>query len=231
VPTYIISENSTAQNASGTLYSGVVDAKIKENSATTNYGSGFDLEPVAYSSGDHTATLIRFDGISNISASENVTSATLYGYLEADAGTAYDVTIEEMLQAWTEAGCTWNTYDGSNNWNTAGALGAGTDYDSTGLGTTSVGTTTGQYYALTLSAAHIEDIIDGTISSDEGFKLTQSSSINGFLFKVLTSSEGADGQRPELVLVTTAGGGGATTRKLVNGGLVNNGLVNGGLAA
>ena len=41
------------------------------------------------------------------------------------AGNAF---VYRLLQPWTEAGVTFNTYDGTNDWNVAGASGVGVDY-------------------------------------------------------------------------------------------------------
>jgi len=48
------------------------------------------------------------------------------------------VGLYRVTRSWTESGVTWNRYDGTNNWTTAGG-----DYDSTLLASTSVGTSSG----------------------------------------------------------------------------------------
>ncbi len=205
MPTYIITENTTAQNATGTQYTGVVENKIKDVIATTNEGSALDVEVNKYASGDHSHGLYRFDGLSNISASETVTSATLYLEQTYNGGGTYSIDLRRVLQAWTEGGSTWNTYDGTNSWNTGGCLGAGTDRESAIQSTTSVGSTNGVYYSWDCTSL-VSDIVDGTISSDEGFHLERADAGEDSDYKGFVSSEGADGSRPELVVVTTVGG-------------------------
>ena len=205
MPTYIITDNTTAQNATGTQYTGVVDNKIKDIAATTNNGSVGDVEINKYDSGDHSHGLYRFDGLSSISASETVTSATLYLYQTNNGGGTYSIDLRRVLQAWTESGSTWNTYDGTNAWNTGGCLGAGTDRNSTIEATTSVGSTNNTWYSWSITSL-VSDIVDGTISSDEGFPLERGDAGNDLDFKYFASCEATDGQRPELVVVTTTGG-------------------------
>lgn len=206
MPTYIITENTTAQNGTGTQYTGVVETKIQEVNPTTNFGTATSLDLDKYASNDHTHGVIRFDGLSNISSSETVTSATLYLYQASTLGSStYSYALRRVLQAWTESGATWNTYDGTNNWNTSGCLGAGTDRLSTTESVTAIASTTGQYYALDCTSL-VSDIVDGTISSDEGFHLERNDTGEDFESKSFSSSQATDGQRPELVVVTTTGG-------------------------
>ncbi len=61
----------------------------------------------------------------------------LYCYLEGNVG---DIRAHKLTRTnWTELGCTWNNYDGSNAW--IGGGGAEGDYDITAIHTTEVLTT------------------------------------------------------------------------------------------
>lgn len=205
MPTDVITENTTAQNATAdSIYAGVVETKIKENTPATAFGAGTNIEVGKFGAGDFFHGLIRFDGLSNIPSSATISAATLYLYQEFSSGT-YSIDLRRMLQAWTEAGATWNTYDGTSAWNTAGATGAGTDRVSAVESTTSV-SSAGGYHAFDCTSL-VQDVVDGTIPSDEGFHLEQNGATTG-TFKGFTASESVDGQRPELVVVYTTGGGG-----------------------
>lgn len=210
--TDVITENITVQNATAdNQYSGLADTMIVETEPTNNFNSGYrsdGIEVTKFGSGDHNHTIIRGDGLSNISSSATVSSATLYIY-QSGNNASYSVDLRRMLQAWTDSGATWNTHNGTpttGDWNTGGALGAGTDRTSTPESTTSIGTTNSVYYALDCTSL-VQDIIDGTISSDEGFHLERNGAGEDSTFKLFTSSSGTDGQRPELVVVYTVGGG------------------------
>lgn len=207
--TAVITANTTAQNATpDNQYTGVADTRLREGSPTTNYGSDVNIEVVKYGVGDHTHALLRFDGLSNIPSNAVVSSATLYIYQNAQFDNTHSIDLRRMLQAWTEAGATWNTYNGTNSWNTAGALGAATDRVAAVESTTSIGTAL-QYYGLDCTSL-VQDIVDGTIVSDEGFHLERNGTGNDGKFKTFTASNGTDGQRPELVVVYTTPPAGPT---------------------
>ena len=229
--TDVITENTTVQNATAdSQYTGLADTMMVESEPTNNFNSGYrsdGIEVTKFGSGDHNHTIIRGDGLSNISSSATVSAATLYIY-QSGNNSSYSIDLRRMLQAWTDSGATWNRYDGTSDWNTGGALGAGTDRTSTPESTTSVGTTNSIYYGLDCTSL-VQDIIDGTIASDEGFHLERNSAGNDSTFKLFTSSSGTDGQRPELVVVYTTGGGGATGTRLLANRLLTNILLNKGL--
>lgn len=71
-----------------------------------------------------------------------------------------------MIRAST-ADCTWNTYDGSNNWGTAGAHNTSSDAEATDIGNAYVTATqvTG-YFDLTLTTSKIQELFDGTMTNN-----------------------------------------------------------------
>jgi hypothetical protein len=78
-------------------------------------------------------SLIKFD-VSSIPADATVTSSKII--VTCRTGTASDtVQLHRVLLPWTEGGATWNTYDGTNSWGTAGAGSTESDYNDTLLGT------------------------------------------------------------------------------------------------
>lgn len=210
MPTDVITDNTTAQNATpDSLYSGCEDIKIVEADPTINYSSGFDNESLdvhKFGFSDHAHSLLRFTGLSNIAASSTVSAATLYIYQKTASGATYSIDLRRVLQSWVEAQGTWNIYSTGNNWNTAGCLGAGTDRVAAVVGTSAtIGLTTGAYYSVDCTSL-VQDIIDGTIASDEGFHLERTDAGNDGGFKAFSSSRDTDGQRPELVVTYTTGG-------------------------
>jgi hypothetical protein len=102
------------------------DTRIKENSANTNYGTDINIEVSNYGVGDTSNVLIEFD-VSSIPAGSTIDSATLSIYNPLLVG-SFTMAIYRLLVSWTEAGATWNSRNGTNNWSTAGAQGSGTDH-------------------------------------------------------------------------------------------------------
>lgn len=216
MPTVVIGNNT------GDDYSGVDDTHIKESHATNNYGSNSTYETTKYASSDHTHSLIRFSGLSSISGTVSVSSATLYQRLSAQDGSAnaYTVTIRLLLRNWiegTQAGddrsndlpysCCYNEYGGGNSWTSAGALSNGNDRSSTSSGDFAV---TGDYGYQSFSseqfATDVENIINESISNN-GWHGERTDSQDDSRYKVFISSEGADGQRPYLSVTYTESGG------------------------
>ena len=77
--------------------------------------------------------LIRFD-LSSLPADALISSATLSLYAVLDASdNARTCRVYRQLRAWTEAGATHNTYNGVDNWQTAGGFGAA-DCEQTDIG-------------------------------------------------------------------------------------------------
>ena len=203
--TSIITENTSAQNATGDLYSGVEDNNLLEQFPTFNDDSNGSLRVYKGTSGQHAHTLIRFTGLSNIPSTDTVTSATLYLRLRSGGGTGtYTIDLRRALQPWTAGGSTWETYDGTNAWDTDGCLGDGVDRVATVVGSVSVGTTD-QYYGIDCTSL-VQDIVDGTISSDEGFHIERADSGGDGNDKRFNSSDDpTTTQRPELVVIHEAG--------------------------
>jgi hypothetical protein len=213
MPIDVITENTTVQNATAdNQYSGCEDVMIVRTEATNNFSSGYRsnlLEASSFNTvNDINKAILRFTDLSNIPASATITSATLYLYQSANSGDTYNVALHRVLQAWVESQATWNIYSTGNSWTTAGADSDGNDRVGTAESSTSVGTSAA-YYGLDCTSL-VQDIVDGTISSDEGF-LIEVASPTSTWFKVFQSSRGTDGQRPELVVNYTTGGGGTDT--------------------
>ena len=72
--------------------------------------------------------LIQFD-LSAIPSSALVQSASLELFASSNGGSAATIEVFRLTRDWTEDGVTWESYNGSNNWTTAGG-----DFDSQMLG-------------------------------------------------------------------------------------------------
>lgn len=194
----------------GADFGGVADAQIKEGAATTNYGSGNDIEVTKYDSGDWTTTLIAFSGLSNIPSGSTINAASIFLYQSAAdiANGTYVVSAKRLLRAWVEAQATWNIWATSNNWTTGGAFGDATDRVATVSGATAgLDLATGAYKELVLNSTGLADVsgfVNGSLSN-YGWMLERTDASNDFGFRTFRSSDWSTAaQRPYLSVDYTA---------------------------
>ena len=101
---------------------------LYEGLATTNYGTNAELSLGISGASQARRSLVRFpslpSGVSGV-------SSVVFSLFSSSEGmsNARSVYIAASKRAWTQAGATWNKYDGTNDWGTAGAMNA-SDYDS-----------------------------------------------------------------------------------------------------
>lgn len=142
--------------------------------------------------------LIKFD-LSTLPSSALISSTTLSLYANFDgSNNSRDLRVYRQKKAWTETGATWNKYDGTNNWTTAGG------FDSADCEQTDIG-------SRTFSASE-------TINQFKDWSLTPTTKAgldlgNGWLMKADTESDDeyqfADSEnataanRPKFVVVYT----------------------------
>lgn len=181
------------------------DTYVQINAATTNYGTNDTMAIRSSGGSSERHALLKFD-LSSIPAGAVCNSATLYLYND---GTPYVATetIYEILAAnaaWTEAGATWNTKDGTNNWagGNTGCGTSGTDRSATSIGafTTAAGDTNpGQEYVTALTTTRVDDWFGGSIN----IEIESSDNHSEY---VGSSDHATTGYRPKLVIAYTAGG-------------------------
>ena len=137
-----VSETTYAQTT--VTLSPTKDALLSSYGPNNNYGINSEL--LLRRDGDDYVSLIQFD-LSSIPSNATITNAQLQLYKYDETTSAATVNVHAMKQAWVEGtknssapadGATWNTYNGTNAWQTAGAAGAN-DYESTVAATQSVG--------------------------------------------------------------------------------------------
>lgn len=172
------------------------DSFINSNAPTTNYGTDGSFY-VGQTTGQIFRGLVQFD-LSTIPSYASVVSAFLYLTITVDRSTtARTFRVYRMKQAWTEAGVTWNRYDGVNNWpGGAGGFGA-SDCENTDCGTCAYGAADSGEKTYTLTPGLIQELISGAFTN------------NGFMVKADTensdcyqhsSSGGVAASRPKLVI-------------------------------
>ncbi len=151
--------------------------------------------------------LIKFD-LSTVP--EHFTSATLSLYYESQGtgGTESTVKVYRIKRAWTEGtqdgsdnndGATWNEYNGSNAWQTAGATGVN-DYDSSEIGTATVpGAATNDFIDIALTPTNKTDL---DLGNGWMLMLTDETTLT---IIGLTASDGVAAQRPKLTFTLLGG--------------------------
>ncbi len=127
MPTYVISKGGAVDTP---------DASINSENPDTNYGDPVVPEwRVAWNgtTGSVWRAIIEFD-ISEILSFETVVSAELKVYSLYFTALSGDAIVYRLTEPnWTEMGCTWNTYDGAYEWETAYGGGDFTTDDPVGV--------------------------------------------------------------------------------------------------
>lgn len=144
----------------------VNDTYIEGTAATTNFDAGATLAlgvVIGKSGGGPDRILVEFTS-ALAAATWTITDATLTLTCYGAAAITAAATVYRLTQSFTEAGATYNTYDGTNNW--PGGAGGGGDIDTT-AGRTPNFTTPGATGALNIGggagdemAALVQDCID-----------------------------------------------------------------------
>lgn len=101
------------------------DTYMAEATPTTNFGSSVELWTGIQNS-DTRGVLNKFDlsSLDAVAVVNNAIWSLRCDYLQ-DAASAQTIAVQQILRNWGENTATWNTYDGSTSWTTAGAKGAG----------------------------------------------------------------------------------------------------------
>lgn len=180
------------------------DSYINANEATTNYGTNATLYVGdAVYSPNLTRSLIRFD-VSGISSTATISSAVMSLWYSVNVSDeAFQnrlLRCFRLLTNWTESGVTWNTYNGANNWASAGGFDA-TDCEQTDIGSQTLNrlSPVNSRFDFDLAAAEVQEWISGVLAN-YGLLLkvdTESNDLFGF-----HSSDGASSEyRPLLEVV------------------------------
>lgn len=205
--TKVISENMSGSHIGD--INGVEDNSLDKSNATTNHASVTVLGAYKYSAGSHSHPLIRFP-TGSITPSAAVSSCSLCFYVQGGSGaTAQTLDIRKLLRTtWGLTTANWNTYDGTNSWTTAGALGAATDRVDTALGQITGVDLTAQYRCLTQSGSGgLFDFVQAMITAGTATNIhvERNGAGEDSTYRDLTSSNGTDGQRPYLEVTYTIG--------------------------
>lgn len=187
-------------------YTGTADSYLNECNATTrdtNYGTSTTFEVDEADGGCSGNTNADLNGIikwdlSTLSGCTTVNNVYITLYIDNPDTEAFD--LYEVERNWTETGVTWNKYDGTNNWATAGGTGTG-DIDTAKSGDTCCGATTG-FHTTTLNATavqYVQDIIDG-VDNNYGWLIThnEGNETNGSIIR--SRNHSTVNTRPKLTI-------------------------------
>lgn len=180
---------SQAQDTTGTdenelkIQPASADASIIAEHATTNYGG--DVNLYVGESNDtalKTRSLLKFN-LSAIPSNATVTTAILNLYLVSEkSSNVTSITVHRLLKNWTESNVTWNKYDGTNNWTTAGGFNAA-DCETANIGSVSLSATeSAGWKTITLTAAEVKEWIDGTLDNYGMLLKTDAEANDRYLF-------------------------------------------------
>jgi len=187
-------------------FPGVEDTQIKQGSPTSNFSTDTLLQVTKYGVNNHTHTLMKFTGLSNIPSGDVISDVTLYVYNQFNTAPASTTaSIRKILASWDNAQVTWNEASTGVNWNTGGGIGAGTDRVDTALGTIPLDQV-GTYQSLNSAAllTYIQGIHAGTITNN-GFHLERTDAGEDALVSRVQGSLSSDNQRPYLEVTHAAG--------------------------
>jgi len=177
-------------------------------------------------------TLIQFD-LSTIPVGSTVTSAVLSLYCTHDnASTGSNFTVHRMVRGWVEGtgnyaptgdGATWNTYNGANNWQTAGAGGA-LDSEAASIGSRAftAAETLNEFKAWNLTPAKVQEWISGAFDNN-GMLMKSDNEVNNTSYYFGSSDYATAAYRPKLVIEYTLPAAGLLLQ------LQNHGVLNGGM--
>ena len=194
------------------------DTHLRDNQADNNFGANNTMVV-----GENKNVSILFRGLikfdlSSIPSNATIDDATLSMWPnDHQADTDGTFKLYRSLRVWTEGGATWNKYDGTNSWGTAGGFNA-SDHEQTEIASLLITAppSIGAQHDWTITPAKVQDWIDGTLTN------------NGMMIKTVLelndqinwkSSDFSDAsQRPRLVVNYTPALG-ATDEEGANSGV------------
>lgn len=181
------------------------DVGIEDDLPTTNFDLGSFYIGEINSDAVIGRGLIYFD-MSTIPTTATVTSGTFEMTIAGDySSNARTFNLHRLLVDWTENQATWNKRNSSNDWNTSGCGGSGTDYDATVHGSVSLTSTETVDTAknFTLVASEIEKFVNGSYTN-YGWRISAGTE-NNDMYGFYSSDEATAAYRPKLTVEYTEG--------------------------
>lgn len=192
--------------------SGDLVTYMRDDEATLDHSTQTIMRVGHFGTPQNDRGLLKFD-LSSITGPVTVSSATLDLWVDA----AYNAATHNLYRckrAITETG-TWNAYDGTNAWTTAGAGDTTNDREATSVGsaTTTGAEGAGTQKTVTLTNSAVEEWINGTVTNN-GLVMIASTEASNTLMDWRSDDNATAANRPLLTIVYTSGGGGPDTPEL-----------------
>jgi hypothetical protein len=185
-----------------------LDTSIDSANPTVNYGTGTSMR-----CGDETSaanacrSLLKFD-LSGIPTGSTILTAVLTVTLVEDRSSNERIKrVYRLKRAWTEGGATWNKYDGTNNWSTAGGFHAD-DCEQTDICNTtfSAAETIPSEKTFPLTASAVQEMFTGAFTNN-GFMIKTDTETDDS-YGLATSDHATASYRPKLVITYNPPSGG-----------------------
>jgi hypothetical protein len=193
----------------GSTYAGNDDTYINSAAATTNYGSGSELR-CNWGTANQRKTLIKFGGLSSITAPVTVTAVSLTMHSASYAAPTQTLALHRVLRNWVENEATYTIYSTGNAWGTLGMAQDDADAVSVASGSFAGITDPNGDKVLTGTAGMIADVqgwINGTYSN-YGWVMRATTEDTGSTSTRwwVPSENGTAANRPVLEVTYTEGG-------------------------
>lgn len=189
------------------IFNPIADTMLRSSSyADTNYGTYPNIS-IGNTGINNQRSLLKFD-LSSL-AGVTLTAApllSLYRYQNNETTTRVFRVYRVIRSGWTELGATWNKYDGTHEWGTAGCGNTSTDREATDIGYTTISGTGTGWDTWTLSQADVQEWLDGEFANN-GILIkadTEKDDVRNFYSRNYTDDITL---RPKLTLEYFGGGG------------------------
>jgi hypothetical protein len=177
------------------------DTFIRNSQATTNFGTQAVFDDGESNSGAQiNRELIKWD-LSSIPVNSLVDSATLSVYVQSDdAANTRTMQAYRVLRVWTLLGATWNKFDGSVDWGTAGCSNTSTDREASGIGSVSIpsSNSAGTEFQISLTPSDVQQWISGAFANNGVLLQMDTENNDGHRYE--SSRSATSGIKPKLVI-------------------------------
>lgn len=180
-----------------------IDTFMSSSNPTTNYGTNTIIQCGREGTSNNLRTLMKFN-LSSIPTGAACNDAAIELYCFYYDASGRDMSMHELRSGragWTEGGATWNVYDGSNSWGTAGCDDTSSDRLSTAIATATV---VSGWTTFDLTAADIEDWF-GSSNENYGILLRETTEINWTKTQFWSSDYTTSSLRPKISVDYTVG--------------------------
>lgn len=187
---------------------GCADNWMQASSGDTNRSTVSPLQVFRYGATNINNSLIQFSGLDAIPSGSTINSATLRLTVDNGSG-VHDQVVYRMLPAVVISESTYNSRSSGNSWNTAGALGSGTDRSATPEDTITTGSVITAGTEFDFDVATGVGVVVGASGSTITFGVFNEAG-DDFRGVNWVAVEGADADRPRLIVDYTEPAGGET---------------------